>query len=279
MSDIFLGVKQELDDLYHKNRMFIGSTELRAMANSPGHFYEAWKNNEYSEPTPAQIRGTVLHSVLLEQDISKYVRRPVDEDGKQIAANTKVYKAWLETIGDKIPVAADLYDDLYKALSAFADNKRAMKLLAGAEIEQSIYAKDHESGLLVKARPDIWGGDVLGDLKTTDEINQWFQKRVFDFGYDFQMAHYGEVIAASGHTRIKDYIIIAFEPKPPFGIKMFRFSISDIMDAEKLRRQYLNEISVCIKENKFPCYSDEIITIEKPNYMQTSTELQFEVVS
>lgn len=274
-----LGVRAEADSLYHKNREFIGSTELREMSKSPKHFHEAWKNREYSEPTAAMVRGSVLHSVLLEQDLSKYVKRPVDDEGKQIAANTKVYKAWLETIGDKIPVAADLYDDLYKALSAFADNKRAMKLIEGAQIEQSVYAQDHESGLYVKARPDIWKGDVLIDLKTTEEINRQFRNRIFDFGYDFQMGHYSETIRSSGHNRIKDYYIIAFEAVAPFDLKIFRMDLGDIDAAINLRQQYLNEISVCVRQNKFPGYSDDIETVTKPNYMQKNQDLTFEVVS
>lgn len=275
-----LGVRSEADSAYHKNRDFIGSTELRAMAKSPKHFYDAWKNTEFSEPTPSMVRGSVLHSVLLEQDLSKYVKRPVDDDGKQIAANTKVYKAWLETIGDKIPVNAELYDDLYKALTAFADNKRAMKLIEGAQVEQSVYAQDHESGMYVKARPDIWKDDILIDLKTTEEVDRRFTNRVFDYGYDFQLGHYAETIRASGHNRIKDFYIIAFEAVAPFDLKIFRMDLSDIDAAIKLRQQYLNEISVCARQNKFPGYSDEIETIVKPRYLQNKVEeLTFEVVS
>lgn len=262
-----MGIKQEPAETYHAQTEFVGSSSLKYMALSPAHFYNAWRG-EAIDQTDAMINGTMLHSLLLEQDVEKFVARP-QKDGRLVASNTKDYAAFLAANPGKTPIHPDLHSQLYAALTAFIENKTAMKMLEGAKIEHSVYATDHDTGLQIKARPDIWGANYIVDLKTVSgKVDHLFQKKIFNLGYDLQMAHYAETIFAATGELITDHYIIAFEQNPPFASRIFRLSRKDMASAKATRRAYLNEIAVCLEENKWPSYREEIIEVERPAFLE-----------
>ena len=240
------------------------------------HFKAAWTGAEVV-PTAAMDNGTLLHELFLEQNIDKYVARPVKENGDLIASNTTIYKEFLAANPDKTPIHPDLFNNIYAALTAFTENKTAMKMLKNTEVEKSAYALDHESGLFIKARPDILGHDYIVDLKTTGKLlDNHFEKSIFSNHYDFQLAHYAETVFEATGKRIKHYYVLAVEQNFPFASKVYRINPQDVEEQKVIRRQYLNEIAVCKAENKFPGYRDEIIDAVKPNFLETNNEISFE---
>ncbi|WP_010597300.1 PD-(D/E)XK nuclease-like domain-containing protein [Rickettsiella massiliensis] len=52
-------------------------------------------------------------------------------------------------------------------------NKVALKLIADAQIEQSLYWKDPNTGILCKCRPDILRSSLVADLKTAQDGSAW----------------------------------------------------------------------------------------------------------
>ena len=261
---------QENDQIYHGNREFIGSTELRQMELSPKHFFTAWKQLEETKVTEAMEIGSMLHSLLLEQNVDKFVARPLNDKGELVRSNSKEYAAFLAANPGKTPIRPDLHSSLYDALTAFADNKTAMRLIDKANIEQSIYATDHESGMQVKARPDIWGPGYLVDLKSTSVIDKNFEKTIFANRYDFQLAHYAETIRSATGETIKDFYILAFERQAPFGSKIFKIPRFYIDEQAEIRKIYLNEIALCKKMNRWPSYSDQITEIQRPAFLSAT---------
>lgn len=265
----------ESADIYHSKKEYIGSSSLKKAAISMAHFHAAMSLEV--QKTAAMDNGTLLHELFLEQDIEKYVARPLKEDGSLIASNTTIYKEFLAKNPNKTPIHPDLFNNMYDALTAFADNKTAMKLLKGATIEHSAYAVDHESGLLIKARPDILGTDYIVDLKTTGKIlDHHYERTIFSSQYDFQLAHYAETVFATTGQKIKNYYVIAVEQNYPFASKIYKIHSGDIDTQKVIRRQYLNEIAVCKSEGKFPGYRDNIIDLIKPSFLEQETEISFE---
>lgn len=271
-----LGTFTEQAEIYHANKGFVSSSPLKKMKKSPAHFYDAWVGAN-PDVTDEMEKGTAIHSLLLEQDIAKYVRRPVKEDGSLVRSNAKEYKEWLANQKQgAIPVEPEFFDNFSNMLDSFVANKKAMEMLTNAKIENSVYAKCPETELLIKARPDIWGNGYMVDLKSTSNMDQ-FESNIFKMGYDIQAAHYFETVRAATGEVITEFYFIAYESKSPFGSQIFRLTERDIQKAIGKRREWMNEIAVCVKDNYWPSYSDEIREARRPAYLDEA-ELSFEGV-
>lgn len=253
---------------YHSKKEFISSTALRQMALSAKHFFDAWTKPGI-DSTSAMDNGEFLHSLVLEQDVNKFVPRPL-KDGRLVATNTKDYAAFLDANPGKTPIHPDLFNMATECLTAFCDSKAAMNLLKDARVENSIYTTDPDTNLSIRARPDIWGSGILVDLKTTGKRLDWsFEKTIFSSGYDVQLAHYAETILAATGEEIKEFRIIAMEQNSPFGVKVYKVPTKYILEAKMIRRTYLNRIAVCLEDSMFPGYDDQIIEVERPKYLET----------
>lgn len=262
----------EPNEAYHAQKEYIGSSTLVEMVKSPKHFHAAWTGPSV-EPTDAMVRGTLIHSLLLEQDVVKYVKRPVNEKGDLIRSNAKEYQEFLKANPGKIAVRPDDFDNMYEMLGAFVENKRAMSMIAHTKIEHSVYAICKETSLKIKARPDVWGAGYLVDLKSTSNMAR-FEKQIFELNYDVRLAQYVETIKAATGEIIEDVYFIAYESSKPYGSKIFRLRKDDLKIAIEKYYELLNQVSVCVKDNHWPCYGDDIVTIERPAYLE-STSVSF----
>lgn len=270
-----LGVFSEPAEEYHSKKEFVSSSPLKKMRKSPAHFYDAWQGRS-QDTTDEMEKGTAIHSLLLEQDIARYVRRPLKPDGSLVRSNSKDYAVFLEQNPGKTPVDPEFFDNFNAMLDSFVANKKAMEMLEKSQVEKSVYTQCPDTKLYIKARPDIWGHGYMADLKSTTDMDR-FERNIFVLGYDIQAAHYIETVKAATGEDITEYYFIAYENKSPFGSQIFKLRYSDIERAKDQRRIWMNEIAVCFKDNQWPCYSEEIREVSRPHWMQDQ-ELSFEGV-
>ena len=262
-----LGVFQESAEDYHAQKTYVSSSPLRQMRKSPAHFYDAWQGKN-ENVTHEMEKGTAIHSLLLEQDIWRYVRRPVKADGELIRTNSKEYKEWETRLEPgQVAVKPEFFDNFEAMLDSFVANKKAMEMLEKAKVEQSVYAQDPITMLYVKARPDIWGAGFAADLKSCSSMDS-FEANIFRLGYDIQAAHYLETIKAATGEEIEEFYFIAYEQNSPFGSRIFKLSLQDLNRAKSQRRLWLSEVAACMKDNTWPSYTDEIREAVRPAYMQ-----------
>lgn len=271
-----LGVHSDISAAeYHANQDFIGSSTLTHIDESPRHFYHAWKGPA-KEPTAAMQKGTLIHSLLLEQDISQYVPRPVNEKGDLVRSNSKEYAEFLAANPGKTPIHPDDYNPMYEMLTAFCENKRAMTMMEGARIEQSVFTKDPETGIQIKARPDIWGPGYLVDLKSTSNMRR-FEHQIFEAMYDVRLVHYAKCIEFATGEKIDQFFFVAYESNAPYCSKIFRLKSADVERAEGKWRMFMNQVSVGMKTGKWPAYPDEIQMVTRPRFFEDET-VSFEEV-
>jgi hypothetical protein len=258
---------------YHSAKDFVSSTELVEMDVSPRHFFHFWKKHK-SESTEAQTRGTLFHDLLLEQSIEKYVARPLNEKGEMIRSNTKEYAAFLAANPGKTPIHPNDHQELYAALTAFCDNKKAMQILNKSKVEHSIFASDPETGIKLRARPDMFGDGFIADLKTTSNIRK-FDQHVFTLGYDVRIIHYAKCLEFATGQKTKDFLFIAFESSAPFGSMVFRLDPEAVAYAENKWRTLINKLSVCMKTNSWPGFEEDILIAKRPKFL-TDVDQSFE---
>lgn len=251
------GIFHDTNEAYHAEE-HLGSTSVKAMRISPAHFYEAWKGLRIHKP--AYDEGTAVHSVLLEQDLSGFIARPEGIDGR--TKEGKAALAELEASG-KIVLKSDVFDSLEQRLDAFCSSNEAMRLIRDAKIEQSCYTQDHETGLYIKARPDIMKPGTLSDIKTVASMGQ-FERQVWNYGYNIQAGFYSLVIEQMGSPEVREFNFVVQEKVAPYGVRVFRLT-KPLLDASKAEaRVLLNRCMVHIKENKFPSYDDVVTELRQP---------------
>jgi hypothetical protein len=266
----------EQAELYHAQKEFLSSTALRKMRISPAHC-KAAIDAPPKESTAAQKRGTFYHDLCLEQNVSKYVVRPVDKDGVLVHGQTKIYKEWAASLAPGItPIRPEEHDEMMVALNAFVSNREIMDLYDGARVEHSVYGVDHETGIKIKARPDIWGKGYIADFKTYGVIDRFYEKEVFNKAYDVQLAHYAETIFAATGEVIKDFYIIAFEHEAPFASKVFEIDRDSMRVAREEWRSLMNQYKACSEDNSWPSYPQGVIEVTRPAYLETDIDVTFE---
>jgi len=263
-------IKNQSNQEYHQNTEYVGSSSLKEMSKSPKHFYAAWKG--VKDETPAMIKGQLIHSVVLEQDLSKFAKRPLDEKGSLVRSNSKEYAAWLATVGSKTPVDPDLYDEAQGFLDSFCGHSEAMKLYNKSEVETSLYCKDEKTGVLVKARPDIMGLDYIADLKSTSKMDR-FNSDIFSLGYHIQAGHYVAVAEQVTGKKIRNYFFIAQESSAPYGIKVFRMNREMIEFCIDKRNELLNRVSIAIEKNEFTGYAEIVEDVRVPKWIGVGDDI------
>lgn len=281
-----VGIFNDTADVYHSEN-HIGSTSLKEMRFSPAHFYWAWTGP--AKKSKVFDEGTVTHDVCLEQTTDRFIvvpegspRKPsvTQRNAKKPSPETLEAIAWwdkfeIEAAG-KIVIDADLRSSLDSRLDAFAANKEAMRLYNNAKVEESFYVHDHESGLYVKARPDMNKHGILIDFKTVSLASQ-FRKQFWTLGYNIQVGHYANVYEAAKGIPVTEFYFIVMEKKAPYAVQVVRVPRHILEDCKADARRLLNQAGVCVAENEFPAYGDIIAEIgERPAFVDaSSTENDF----
>ena len=164
----------------------ISCTGLKKIAVSPAHY----KHGEFKQ-TASMFTGSATHAAILEPDLfaKKYVTLPSGKDRR-----SSEYKALCAEYGtDNVLVSSDAYQ-IKMMQQAVQKNSKARQWLYEEEgrNELSVYAKDPETGVLVRCRFDrLLNRGFSPDLKTTvDASHRGFSNAIAKYGYAFQAALY-----------------------------------------------------------------------------------------
>jgi exodeoxyribonuclease VIII len=140
--------------------------------------------------------------------------------------------------------------------------------LSSIKIEASVFAQDEETGIALKARPDMWVEDhTLVDVKTTDDATpEGFSRTVTSFGYHIQAAHY---LAMTG---AENFVFVAVERKAPYAIGIYRLDAEWLQAGENLRRKAISTLHECRALDSWPAYPTATITLSCPKWVLNKSE-------
>lgn len=191
-----------LDDYHGKRDLLDGPSVSKsalkwlipAMGGSPKAFWGRWKwnpNNINPPSSKALDFGKAAHALLLGDEVfdDKFAIRP----DKWKDWRTDAAKDWREQMIASGRTVIDT-DDYERIRRIHADAKNYPLIKAGildGRIERSLFWKDEETGIWLRARPDaIPDADgVYSDLKTAGKFEEDFlEKQIFDAGYYLQAA-------------------------------------------------------------------------------------------
>nr|BDD45322.1 hypothetical protein 41 [bacterium] len=266
------GIYNDLSNQAYHADPAIGSSGLRDFIKLPAlyHWNYISPDNPGRVSTPAQEMGSAAHTVVLEPEKFDELYMVAPEE-----ARDRRSKAWTETYNQafdagKTPILFKEYQKLMEMVEAFRSHPLATKMVVGGVAEQSHFAKDPTTGIIMKARPDyLIAGEYMIDYKTTgiDLGVTNFSRHEFNMERHIQAAHHKAVVELTTGQKIKEVLHIAQMQKPPYFIRIFRIPEDWLEFGEDTRRTGLDNFAHCLKNKDFPAYPvNEIEDLILPNW-------------
>lgn len=242
-------------------RTIVLKTPLHYWDDSPlnPNRYVDDKKGEDAETAALRI-GRAAHTLLLEPHLFKalYCTRPERFTSWQ----TKESKKWRteQQLEGLTVLDPHEFQRVVSVASALRRHPLYERGLIDGDIERALIWKDAKSGVWLKSRPDVIprGSNIFADLKVVHDASaRSVQKKVFDFGYDMQMALAGVGMWELLRRRIEEYVLVAIESDRPHGVRIAPISHGEINRALSLLRHGLNLFVECMEEGYWPSYDDQ----------------------
>ena len=262
-----LGLVECTNDQYHSGPG-VSKSHLDTIAGaSPRHYWHKYINPDRvrEEPTPAMVLGSAIHSAILEPDLFplEYVADP--GINRRTNAGKAEYEAFVAENAGKIVLNDEQMQTCLAVRDAVHLHPVAAGLLQGGDAEQSFYAIDPETGELIKCRTDYLAGDLIVDVKSTEDASpDGFGKSAANFRYPMQVAWYRHVMNAAFGEHPQHWVFLAVEKKPPYAIGLY-FAEPDMVQRALLAcRRDLMRIVNCKRTGQWPDYGAEALPLNLP---------------
>lgn len=259
----------------------ISSSGLKAVSDSVATYLDTLSEDT---DTAATIIGTAIHDAILEPEIFAKTYHPVEPFPrltepvkKAIAAvapegsaylrcasmdgsNGALYRVSGDTLeksdeaGDgKILLDSTLLVEIVQLADAVIDHPVAGPIISHehTEHETSYYAHDPITGLLCKARIDIFPEtQFVVDLKTARSASwEAFRSTVFSFGYARSAAFYMDVVEWSTGTRPRGFAWLVADKRArrPESIALYAPDELFLEEARQQNREALNKLAAWVE--------------------------------
>lgn len=189
----------DIDDPGYFRLKSIDQSQLKQFLKNPADWAYHRLNDDH-KPTDAMKFGTAFHAYLL--GTSDVVSLPEGESFR--SKDNQKWRADQLEAGNIIVSYNDM--QLLKRMkegieqtSLMPEYPDYMEIIEQGTKEQCIEWKDRQTGLMLKAKPDLIpvGTDYLVDLKTAQKADaESFSKEVINYGYHIQTVFYRAAVAA-----------------------------------------------------------------------------------
>lgn len=244
-------------DQYHAANG-ISKSGMVKLLKSPAH-YKAYLNEPKKEPTKSMQIGTAVHTAILEPHLlsGTVAVRPEGIDGR-----TKEGKAWASENEGKILLTQDENADITGMAKSFFSHPFCQALKGKKKaIEESIF-EELPSGVVLKARPDLWIEDTIIDIKTTEDASEAaFSKTCANLMYHLQAAHYLDMADANR------FVFVAIERSAPYAVNVIELDSAWIEVGKSLREKAIQILHECSVLDQWPAYSTETKILAMPKWV------------
>ena len=255
----------------------ISSGGLRTITSkSPAHYFATSYLNPHAEKvdtTPFRI-GKAAHSLLLGDEVFEehFAVAPFDggrntSTGDWKAGEKQTWWSECQVMG-RVPLSKDEYARILGMRDVLMREPLIQDGLLGGDAERSIICRDEETGVWLKARPDVipksgW----MVDYKTVADAHpRKIQRAVFDHGYHQQLGLAAECLAQLGEPVPREYALVCQEKTPPYAVTIQSLPIEAIWAGVKQNRSAIRTFAQCLSEGVWPGYgeADDLTT---PQYI------------
>lgn len=248
----------------------ISNSGLKLIAErSPKHYWAKYLSASRKPvgSTRAQFVGTAIHAATLEPDEfhRRYVVNPYDD---RRGNRYKDLQREADANGKSI-ISMPEYEAIVGMHQSLCCHPMAAALLRSvAHTELSLFVVDPDTGMLMKARPDlITTTGVVVDLKKTQDASQEaFGRACFNYGYFQQDAFYTDVHELAFGQPPKAFVFIAVEEEYPHAVGVYCLEPEDRQRGRIQYRHALEVYAECVRTDRWPSYSDKIESLALPEW-------------
>jgi hypothetical protein len=257
---------------YHGDENSFSRTALMKFNRSPYHYWAHYISvmRPPSNLTKQLLLGRAFHEYVLEpEEFKKHFRiKPTKVYLKNVGRELyDIYKAECEELENSNYLILE-DDEMYTILQMVESLKKhpeAREILMDGVYEQSYFWQDPESGLMVKARPDIVHPNFSADLKTASDASpKTFEREIYQYGYHIQAAMVEDARAILEHKHVPTMINIAVETSYPYSVAVYPIAEEAVQIGRENYKNNLLELKRCIAYNEWPGY--EIQTLGIPRW-------------
>lgn len=224
--------------------------------------------------------GQAAHLMFLEPD--DFVKRTeiVEADDYRTKAAQQARDA--ARAAGLIPLLPQERDMLLSMRVALMANPMARKAFEAGEAEATFVAREPETGVWLKARPD-WiphHGRWIVDYKTcTSAHPDDVAKAMWEHRYFQQDPFYRDVIAMSGAPRPEKTWFVFQEKEPPYLVTVHVLDASDVTAGENLNAEAIRTFAECLLTGRWPGYSDTAIVSSLPHFARLKLGERFDAAA
>lgn len=291
-------------DAYHATKAVSHST-LKKFARSARK--AKWEMDHPRGPSPAMALGSAIHAAILEPEVfereyrvmkAKPVEpeRPAELEGVRrkpkgtpetcpVAAwEAKVMPAydaakaqWERDRADPRALGQEEFDTLNRVHRSTYDCPFFRQFFDKGSKESSFFARDEESGLLLRMRADniveTQQGLFIVDLKTTDCAEEFaFLPDIHKYGYISAAAFYCDVFERATGVTPDGYVIVAVEKGMDNDMQAYYFE-DDALDAgRKMYRKWLRRCAAAAETNRYDGYPRRFIKVRAQDWYMRAAE-------
>lgn len=241
----FSGMKKMSDKEYF-NVDALSNSDFRLLKESVLHY----ENKELFPLESGSIElGKAVHKLVLEPETFNDEFVIEEFDGCELNKNSNAYKdakkAWLDAVGDRVVLSADVF----KQVTLMARNVKAIAggLLQGGVAETAFFSE--LDGIPVKCKADYYieSLGVVIDLKTTKSIKD-FKKSILEYGYGTQAPFYMDVIEST-ERKAERFVFILVESTAPYMVSVQEMDYESIEEGRAIYSEYLKTWQAYKKNN------------------------------
>lgn len=249
------GIYNIPNEVYHA-APGISRSALWTFKDLPHKYWYQYLSGEFiRKEKKAWVVGDIFHTLVQEPHLidSKFYIMPACDRRTNIGK--EIYNRAIVECGTKTVITAeDMQQGKDMCKSFYADETHKILINDDVKYEQSIFWTDLETGLLCKARPDIWNSPLVGDLKTTDSAAPFaFQRSCLNYGYYMQAAMIYRALESQG-KRFTKFVFCAVEKAPPYATAFYLLDESALEFGLRQFHYFLHLYAACLEKGEWPSY-------------------------
>lgn len=244
------GIYEDITNKDYHADAALGSTGLKGLVTMPPAKWKWQRDNPKTEAKAQFDIGTVVHSLVLEQDESGIVELKAEN---RLTKVIREEDAQARAAG-RTPLLTKELAMCHAMRDAIMATPEGRAAFNGHRAEVSVFVDD--DGLMVKCRPDAWQDYVLIDLKNLVSANPAdFPKAAYDFGYYQSAAHYVDVVKAATGEELP-FVFFLAEKEPPYLVSVVELDADALHYGRRMNDRAKQIYRNCTETGHWPGYPE-----------------------
>ncbi|MFG1794234.1 PD-(D/E)XK nuclease-like domain-containing protein [Nocardia sp. NPDC049149] len=260
------------NEVYHADRNSLSSSGARhLLATCPAQFHHDLHNpREYSQDYFDV--GTAFHTLLF--GVGPEIVEIKENDWRKDAAKDAQAKAWAD---GKTPLLSKQLLQVKAMVEAARENDIAATLLSEGMAEHSLYWRDKETGVMLRARPD-WmcrSGNrlIIVDGKSADtSAPQAFSKAAVNLGYAMQGDFYRRGVIALGMDPDPGFLFLVVAKTLPHLVSVIELDADALAYGAARNRRAIDLYADCRETGTWPDWGSDVHLVSLPRWTYHAEE-------